>query len=995
MLTGGVKTIGVAIRGDNASLRQALQGSKREIEDFARTTATSTRTAARDVQTATGTIDRGARQAARSLDGVGDSAERMGVEATRSLSSVGGSLLRLSGAAGIGAIASQIVSVGIGFQDFTQRTQISLETMLGSADEARTFLADILAFAKQTPFAFPDLTAAAQRLLAFGLEGDRVIETLRAIGDAAASTGQGTAMMERLATVFGQIQAKGRLQGDEILQLAEAGIPALRILANQAGVTADVFSKDVSAGLVDADTAIQGLVDGITNGTDGVNGATAAFGGMMEKIKGSGGWTATVDSAKSSFRNMSSEIVESVLPSLTSLLRLGTDAMGVVGGLANAFNALPKPIRDQALALGALLVVHQLLGNQLRTASSGGLALFRFQMDAARASAALAGTELTRTRAVMAATAATGRAAADALLGAFGGPVGLAVGAVTTAVIALAGANAEANARVQSLADTLDAQTGALTDNSAAWIANELTRGQSFGLGAGSGSMADLAEEMGVSLETLTKVYEGNAAAAEEARQKSQEWFDAQEGFDPLLRNSAKFQKFNEEIDGAADRLDNARQITEAKREIDAAATDQVDAATGSYRRLSGAIALVAEEQHKARDAAADAARRAFAAATSLTGGSLNSSSERDLEDARDKLTDATNRVRDAEASRQETAEREGSSANDRIRAEEAVLAAREAVQQATEDLADVEARRDPVENYRRRVQEMLETAQNFAANIQRLADESLNGKTLQDLIAAGPEGSKETVDALLADTSLIGLTNGAEEEMSRIGQVVEDQARLAQASIDTAGGRMGTNLGLAMRIAAEEGSASTIEAIATKLGEDPQKIYDIGRTLGLVFLDGLEDAAAFRKTPITMFGDGSFQTGAGAPKGYHTGGIYPGYTPGRDIGLIGVSGGEAIMRPEWTRAVGAGFVHQMNALARSGGVSAVRQAMARYLGGFASGGIAGATPTAAPQVITVPVEVTNERHTPWTIEKAYFTDPTAAEGWGNREKARNNWTGS
>jgi hypothetical protein len=73
-------------------------------------------------------------------------------------------------------------------------------------------------------------------------------------------------------------------------------------------------------------------------------------------------------------------------------------------------------------------------------------------------------------------------------------------------------------------------------------------------------------------------------------------------------------------------------------------------------------------------------------------------------------------------------------------------------------------------------------------------------------------------------------------------------------------------------------------------------------------------------------------------PQGFATGGIFPGYTPGKDIGYIGVSGGEAIMRPEWTRAVGAEAVHAMNAAARTGGVAGVR----RFLGGFDGGGIVG-----------------------------------------------------
>jgi SLT domain-containing protein/phage-related protein len=74
--------------------------------------------------------------------------------------------------------------------------------------------------------------------------------------------------------------------------------------------------------------------------------------------------------------------------------------------------------------------------------------------------------------------------------------------------------------------------------------------------------------------------------------------------------------------------------------------------------------------------------------------------------------------------------------------------------------------------------------------------------------------------------------------------------------------------------------------------------------------------------------------------KGFHTGGIMPGYTPGRDNQIIAVGGGEAIMRPEWTRAVGPGYVHAMNALARQGGIPAIQRALG--LRGYADGGIIG-----------------------------------------------------
>ncbi|MFE9798956.1 peptidoglycan DD-metalloendopeptidase family protein [Streptomyces goshikiensis] len=74
--------------------------------------------------------------------------------------------------------------------------------------------------------------------------------------------------------------------------------------------------------------------------------------------------------------------------------------------------------------------------------------------------------------------------------------------------------------------------------------------------------------------------------------------------------------------------------------------------------------------------------------------------------------------------------------------------------------------------------------------------------------------------------------------------------------------------------------------------------------------------------------------------KGFHTGGIMSGYSPGRDDRVIAVGGGEAIMRPEWTRAIGADRINSWNAAARSGGVSGVQRAIAGGMPAYAKGGI-------------------------------------------------------
>lgn len=95
---------------------------------------------------------------------------------------------------------------------------------------------------------------------------------------------------------------------------------------------------------------------------------------------------------------------------------------------------------------------------------------------------------------------------------------------------------------------------------------------------------------------------------------------------------------------------------------------------------------------------------------------------------------------------------------------------------------------------------------------------------------------------------------------------------------------------------------------------------------------------------------DWKFATGGifGARNKYADGGTLPGYTPGRDVhtfvsptgGRLNLSGGEAIMRPEWTAEVGPDFVNRMNLAARRGGRDQVRKELAALSGSYWMGGI-------------------------------------------------------
>lgn len=1022
-------TLGVKLTGDITALRQELQQGTALLNQFAAASATAMDRASKGIDRAAAAIEssasragtsqqRSAQQQTQSLKytqsayaeymqraveankAVAESAEESSSETSSSMDDIKSTLAQLVGAAGFAALAKQVWDVGIAFHEFTQNMTVALTTMLGSEGAAKSFLSDILEFAKQTPYAFTDLTTQAQNLLSFGLQAQQVIPILTAIGDAATAMGTGAEGMSQLNRAIGQIQAKGRLQGDELLQLSEGGINGLTILANQANMSTIEFQKLISKGLVPADQAIKGLIDGIENGTDGINGQTAAFDGLMEKVKASGGITATLDSTNTAFRNMSAAITAELVPAYTGFLRLAIQGMGVVQKTANAFNGLSAPVQTAALAFAAATVAVRLLNVQGRATAvwasfQGAMAANRIQMRLLAMEVGTTRARLGQMRAVLGGMGAAARSAGSALLGAFGGPVGLAITAAVAGLAAFAASQAQAKADIEAVGQTLDEQTGKVTESTREWTKAKLAAKGGF-FSDNKDSTFDAAEKLGLDLETVTDAAMGSVEALKKVKKYTDlntpgsssrsarfkladqlgiDEFEVATSLDVLRRGVA----------GSNKTIEEAIRVGVQKQDADGKTAASIDGVTAAYTKSSNATKQWTDEQLKSIQSVSDAAVKAFTSSLGVSG-DLNLSTDKDVVEARDDVADATRGIRDAEADLAETRAKKKVTANDIARGEDAVTEARKRASEAAEKLKDTEDRRDPVAQYRKQLEANLKAAKNFTKNVEKLGKSGLNATDLLDIINQGPAGSKDKVAALLKDKSLIKETNSARTTGDALADQVGDLATLAQQALMTPGGDMGDTLALAFKASALEGTKDTVSAIAKKLGEDPQVLYDTGMTMGLSFLAGLSDAGKYEKT-VRINADGSFQFGNSKTRAYADGGIYPGYTPGRDTGLIAVGGGEAIMRPEWTRAMGADYVHRMNAIARSSGASGVQAEMRRYLGGFASGGI-------APTVVKVPVSQTIERNTPWTINKAYFTDPTAAARWGDGQRSRANTAG-
>lgn len=176
---------------------------------------------------------------------------------------------------------------GMEYNSTLQQNQIAFETMLGSAGKAKNLLDGLQKFAAVTPFEFPDLTSASKKMLAFGFSAEQIMPMLKAVGDASSGLGMsGAEGLNRIVIALGQMKAKSKVSGDEMLQLTEAGVPAWDILAKAMNMTTAQVMKMSEKGLIPADQAVQALVDGMEERFPNMmQKQSTSFDGLMSTMK--------------------------------------------------------------------------------------------------------------------------------------------------------------------------------------------------------------------------------------------------------------------------------------------------------------------------------------------------------------------------------------------------------------------------------------------------------------------------------------------------------------------------------------------------------------------------------------------------------------------------------------------------------------------------------------------------------------------------------------
>ena len=105
-----------------------------------------------------------------------------------------------------------------------EKQHIALQSILGDMQNANTMFNQIKELALNSPFTFSELNRDVKQLAAYGVEYDQLYDTTKRLADM--SSGLGVSF-DRIALAFGQVQARGWLDGKELRQIAYAGIPLL------------------------------------------------------------------------------------------------------------------------------------------------------------------------------------------------------------------------------------------------------------------------------------------------------------------------------------------------------------------------------------------------------------------------------------------------------------------------------------------------------------------------------------------------------------------------------------------------------------------------------------------------------------------------------------------------------------------------------------------------------------------------------------------------
>ena len=164
----------------------------------------------------------------------------------------------IGGAGVLKALGSEMIRVRGEFQSM----QTAIETMVGE-DIAGRLIPQIKELAKISPLTMSDMVGAEKMMLGFNIQAEDTIKYLKAISDI--SMGE-SSKFNSLTLAFSQMSAAGKLMGQDLNQMINAGFNPLQIISEKTGKSIATLKDEMSKGVVSAEMVQQAFIDATSAG---------------------------------------------------------------------------------------------------------------------------------------------------------------------------------------------------------------------------------------------------------------------------------------------------------------------------------------------------------------------------------------------------------------------------------------------------------------------------------------------------------------------------------------------------------------------------------------------------------------------------------------------------------------------------------------------------------------------------------------------------------
>lgn len=243
-----------------------------------------------------------------------------------------------------------------------EQVDIAFNTMLGP-ERAKKMIADLVEFAKTTPFEMAGLNKATQQMLAYGFAADDVIPMLTDVGNATAALGAGQQGIDAITRALGQMHGKGTAASQEMMQLTEVGIPAWEYLAKALHTDVAGAMEMVTKKAVSADVAIAAIRAGMQGDFGGLMiKQSRTLTGVLSNLSDAATATIMKMYQTDSYKKMTDALskladpIQKLVESLMPLFERGMEALASMAtNAANAINQMSaSDIQTIAKSIGML-----------------------------------------------------------------------------------------------------------------------------------------------------------------------------------------------------------------------------------------------------------------------------------------------------------------------------------------------------------------------------------------------------------------------------------------------------------------------------------------------------------------------------------------------------------------------------------------------------------------------------------------------------------------